>query len=97
MWRSRSWTVISRCAGTVYDDGVAGGPRTLDTWFPSASEEVEGVILRDSATPGRYYAWASMIEDGRVVATDYAPDVGWLVEPEDPGLPLVGSTWIIER
>ena len=24
------------------------------------------------------YAWASVIEDGRVVATDYAPDVGWL-------------------
>jgi hypothetical protein len=28
--------------------------------------------------PERFYAWASVIEDGRVVATDYAPDVGWL-------------------
>jgi hypothetical protein len=28
--------------------------------------------------PGRFYAWASVIEDGRVVATDYAPDTGWL-------------------
>ena len=28
--------------------------------------------------PARYYAWASVIVDGRVVATDYAPDVGWL-------------------
>jgi hypothetical protein len=28
--------------------------------------------------PGRFYAWASVIEGGRVVATDYAPDVGWL-------------------
>ena len=28
--------------------------------------------------PTRLYAWASMIEDGRVVATDYAPDTGWL-------------------
>ncbi len=25
-----------------------------------------------------FYVWASVIQDGRVVATDYAPDVGWL-------------------
>ena len=30
------------------------------------------------AMPSRFYAWASTIVDGRVVATDYAPDVGWL-------------------
>lgn len=28
--------------------------------------------------PARFYAWASVIVDGRVAATDYAPDVGWL-------------------
>lgn len=28
--------------------------------------------------PKRYYAWASVIVDGRVAATDYAPDAGWL-------------------
>jgi hypothetical protein len=27
---------------------------------------------------GPLYAWASVIENGRVIATDYAPDVGWL-------------------
>ena len=26
-----------------------------------------------------FYTWASVIVDGRVVATDYAPDSGWLV------------------
>jgi hypothetical protein len=26
-----------------------------------------------------FYAWASVIQDGRVVATDYAPDSGWLL------------------
>jgi hypothetical protein len=26
-----------------------------------------------------FYTWASVIVDGRVVATDYAPDTGWLV------------------
>jgi hypothetical protein len=38
----------------------------------------------------RFYAWASVIEDGRVVATDYAPDVGWLeptVWPESTDQP----------
>jgi hypothetical protein len=33
------------------------------------------------AIPGRFYAWASQIQDGQVVATDYAPDIGWLVKP----------------
>jgi hypothetical protein len=27
---------------------------------------------------GRFYGWSSLIADGRVVATDYAPNVGWL-------------------
>ena len=26
-----------------------------------------------------FYAWASVIENGRIIATDYAPDAGWLV------------------
>jgi hypothetical protein len=30
-----------------------------------------------------FYTWASVIEDGRVVATDYAPDTGWL-DPQEP-------------
>jgi META domain len=84
--------------GFVYENGVSGGASLgLDTWYPTASEGSDSVILRYSGTPGRFYAWASMIEDGRVVATDYAPDAGWLVEPDDPGLPLVGTTWTIAR
>lgn len=34
-----------------------------------------------------FYVWASVIENGRVVATDYAPDVGWLVEPSATAKP----------
>ena len=33
---------------------------------------------RFSLIPGRFYVWASEIQDGQVVATDYAPDTGWL-------------------
>src|SRR5262249_5030065 len=28
--------------------------------------------------PAHFYVWAAEIQDGRVVATDYAPDAGWL-------------------
>ena len=35
--------------------------------------------------PGPFYAWASVIQDGRVVATDYAPDSGWLDNTVKPG------------
>lgn len=33
--------------------------------------------------PKRFYAWASVIKDGRVVATDHAPDAGWLIPSAD--------------
>ena len=32
--------------------------------------------------PKRFYVWASVIQDGQMVATDYAPDAGWIV-PRD--------------
>ena len=37
-----------------------------------------GLVLRPDEERFRFYAWASMIEDGRVVSTDYAPDHEWL-------------------
>jgi hypothetical protein len=47
-----------------------------------------------------FYTWASVIVEGRVVATDYAPDSGWLVAT--PGVPLTpprfaGGTYVIEE
>jgi hypothetical protein len=41
------------------------------------------VVGRRGAVPKRFYVWASVIQDGRVVATDYAPDTGWLVPSAD--------------
>ena len=40
-------------------------------------------VGRRGAVPKRFYVWASVIQDGRVVATDYAPDAGWLVPSAD--------------
>ncbi len=69
---------------------------SLVTSFPGRGGEQDGLsaaMLRvggettGGATfgglPERFYAWASVIQDGRVVATDYAPDAGWLAPSAD--------------
>jgi heat shock protein HslJ len=68
--------------GDSWDRASLGHPRTFDE------------LVR--AFP--FYAWASTIEDGRVVATDYAPDTGWLQEgaPPEVRLELEGPTWATE-
>jgi hypothetical protein len=83
-------------AGPPY--GFVGPDRVgLDTYFPEG--EAPAAVLRYSPQEvgevARFYGWASVIEAGKVVATDYAPDTGWLVAGEDPGLPLVGTRWIV--
>jgi hypothetical protein len=40
--------------------------------------------------PARFYAWASVIVDGRVAAIDYAPDTGWL-HPSSKAPPITGE------
>ena len=40
-----------------------------------------------------FYAWASVIQDGRVVATDYAPDSGWLLAGRGT---RPGGTYLLE-
>ncbi len=65
-----------------YDVGVP----LFDTFYPGewtgigARLSFGGDVTGDGTIGGlpRPYAWESVIEDGRVVATDYAPDVGWL-------------------
>ena len=31
-----------------------------------------------SGPDGRFYVWSAVIRDGRIVATDFAPDAGWI-------------------
>ncbi len=80
--------------------GTGPGPTIPDFFYPGdgwAPPEKAGLWY--APQPGeqdfRFYAWASVIEGGRVVATDYAPDQGWLEEGAQPGLPLVGTTWTV--
>jgi len=56
-----------------------GGPPSR---FSFGGDTTGGGSVNDR--PERFYAWASVIENGRVVATDYAPDVGWLQPDAKP-------------
>jgi hypothetical protein len=58
---------------------VGEGPTHLRLSFGSDTPAGETGAL----PKGHFYAWASAIENGRVVATDYAPDTGWLVPSAD--------------
>jgi hypothetical protein len=53
--------------GTRGDDGARLNFRIDTTGGPQG----DGLV-------SPFYAWSSVIENGRVVATDYAPDAGWL-------------------
>jgi len=47
--------------------------------FGGAFETTQGSSRWGSELDVPFYTWASVIVDGVVVATDYAPDTGWLV------------------
>ena len=51
--------------------------------FSGATETTTGSASWGFELDMPFYAWASAIVDGRVVATDYAPDTGWLVATRD--------------
>jgi len=64
------------------------GDTGLDTFYPPGAYGPDGARLgfggdvagggTSTSLDGPFYTWAAVIENGRVVATDYAPDVGWL-------------------
>lgn len=85
--RHRTWMTDLHTGQTLVSDGAHIGGAYIDTFF--AGGVYGGARFSfGSATPRGpqgmelanrpFYVWASMIQDGRVVATDYAPDVGWL-------------------
>jgi hypothetical protein len=85
----------------------AGLPTDSADWEPDAEFRFGGAVNTTQGSQGwgfeldmPFYTWASVIVNGRVVATDYAPDSGWLVAT--PGVPLTpnqfpGGTYLIEE
>ena len=57
-------------------DGSLGGPSMTFFFIPgSAPTELYAGYVNGTL---RFYTWASVTEAGRVTASDYAPDAGWL-------------------
>jgi hypothetical protein len=69
---------------SFYPAGGDFGVR-ISLWGPGRPGHLPKSV-EELATDVHFYAWASVIQDGRVVATDYAPDAGWL----DPSILGVG-------
>lgn len=67
----------------------AGSEREASFRFGGAVETTQGSQGWGFALDMPFYTWASVIVDGRVVATDYAPDAGWLVATR--GVPRGGT------
>jgi hypothetical protein len=82
----RLWLTDLRTGETSAGTGapyVPMGDSLPDASYPGDSWFEQGLSIMTRPVRGstglyRFYAWSSEIADGRVVATDYAPDVGWL-------------------
>jgi hypothetical protein len=76
--------------GTSYPAGDSGDARFR---FGRVSDTTGGSKTQGVKLDMPLYAWASVIVNGRVVATDYAPDAGWLL-PSPGAKP--GGTYVID-
>ena len=84
----RTWMTDLHTGLTLVSDGAHIGGSYIDTFYPGELRDNEvRFSFGGDTTRGPsgmelanrpFYVWASVIQDGRVVATDYAPDVGWL-------------------
>jgi hypothetical protein len=91
----RRWWRTDLHTGRTHAGGMGGGdadwfgadfrsgyPRDSDDavfWFGGASTSTPGRIPWGFELDMPFYTWASVIVNGRVLATDYAPETGWLV------------------
>jgi hypothetical protein len=77
-WTDLATGVTSATIGPPY--GLAGR-FYFDTWLPGEEPFGRMQLMAEDVGEFKFYVWASLIVNGQVVATDYAPNVGWV----DPG------------
>jgi hypothetical protein len=83
----RAWMTDLHTGRTLVSDGASIGGEYLDITSPRSLRGYARFSFGGDTPNGPrgmeldnrpFYVWASVIQDGQVVATDYAPDVGWL-------------------
>lgn len=83
----RTWMTDLQTGRTQLSDGGSIGGEYLDTTSPRNLRGFARFSFGGDTPRGPsgmeldhrpFYVWASLIENGRIVATDYAPDFGWL-------------------
>jgi hypothetical protein len=78
----REWITDLRTGETavnpesIYGAFGAFGTR-IESWFVDPQGTATILVKREPAD-FRFYAWASTISGGAIVATDFAPDAGWI-------------------
>ena len=99
-----AWVIRCCLNGGGFQSGL---PTDSADWEPDATFRFGGALETTQGSQGwgfeldmPFYTWASVIVNGRVVATDYAPDSGWLVAT--PGVALTpnkfpGGTYLLEE
>ncbi len=65
--------------GNGDQEGFSTGRQGARFRFGREFDTTGGTKTRGYKLDMPFYTWASVIVDGRVVATDYAPDAGWLL------------------
>jgi hypothetical protein len=80
---NRVWITDLHTGRTVVQEGDYVGEVYVGAYFHGrfsfGFDTTNGGGIKGTSLVNRpLYLWASVIQDGRVVATDYAPDVGWL-------------------
>ena len=75
MWRTDLRTGVTEVA----PPGV-GEDAWMDVTAPGPVNEAPHIFMTQSLTipEFHFYAWAAVIQDGRVVSMDFAPDSGWI-------------------
>jgi hypothetical protein len=83
----RAWRTDLHTGRTEWTAGppyqMVGKTHFGDSWtrFRFGGDSTGGFVGERLDMP--FYVWTSVIMDGRVVATDYAPDVGWILPSPD--------------
>jgi hypothetical protein len=76
----RQWRTDLLTGTVTAEIDVAEHPGFMDSVFPDEAAGRASIYAnrRPDKPVFRFYVWASVIRDGELVATDYAPDIGWL-------------------